>query len=99
MSATAFQRMRRIAEAKKKEAPVTQTELSNKQIKTLLDEKGIKYNPKAKKEELIALLEANMVEEIKQGEPDNSITPESDDKVSDDTNTESDTTNNDKGAE
>ena len=31
-------------------------EMTIAQIKKLLDEKGIEYNPKAKKEELIALL-------------------------------------------
>lgn len=56
MSATAFQRRRR--ELKEK------IEISNpfnlmtvKEIKTALDEKGIEYDSKAKKEDLVKLLE------------------------------------------
>lgn len=56
MSATAFQRKRREEAAKLKEA-APQEELTVKQIKVLLDEKGIKYDAKSKKDELIKLLE------------------------------------------
>lgn len=59
MSATAFQRRRRELKSKKE-----QLENSNplnlmtvKDIKAALDEKGIEYDSKAKKEELIKLLE------------------------------------------
>lgn len=58
MSATSFQRMRREAEARKIVEPITKDpELTIKELKTLLDEKGIEYDAKAKKEELIKLLE------------------------------------------
>lgn len=61
MSATAFQRNRREEAARLKKAASNQesnvNELTVKQIKTILDEKGIKYDAKAKKDELIKLLE------------------------------------------
>ncbi|MDF2907469.1 MAG: HeH/LEM domain [Herbinix sp.] len=61
MSATAFQRMRREAETKKlARAAEEQQEprvLTNKEIKALLDEKGIEYDARANKETLLKLLE------------------------------------------
>lgn len=59
MSATAFQRARREAEARKlaEATPVDYSKLSNEKLKALLDEKGVKYDTKAKKDELIKLLE------------------------------------------
>lgn len=57
MSATAFQRLRREAAAKK-EAEAEKGKGPNiAEIKLLLDEKGIEYDDKAKKAELIKLLE------------------------------------------
>ncbi len=62
MSATAFQRRRRLARLAKE--PVTNlqedsalTALTNKELKALLDQKGIGYEQKANKETLIKLLE------------------------------------------
>ena len=59
MSATAFQRARREAEARKlaEAAPIDYGKLSNDKLKALLDEKGIEYDAKAKKDDLIKLLE------------------------------------------
>jgi hypothetical protein len=58
MSATAFQRMRRELEAKKtSESQDLGTELTNKEIKALLDAKGIEYDKRANKETLLKLLE------------------------------------------
>ncbi len=60
MSATAFQRKRREDAAKLIEAASTQDnngKMTVEQIKTLLNEKGIEYDAKAKKEVLIKLLE------------------------------------------
>ena len=59
MSATAFQRLRR-EQANKAVEEVKETEnstLTNKELKALLDEKGIEYDAKANKETLIKLLE------------------------------------------
>lgn len=62
MSATAFQRMRReraakkLAEEAKNEADQEHL-LTNKEIKAILDQKGIKYDARANKETLIRLLE------------------------------------------
>ena len=61
MSATAFQRLRREAEAAKLAAENAQnqsdTDMTVKEIKSALDTKGITYDPKAKKPELLKLLE------------------------------------------
>jgi hypothetical protein len=65
MSATAFQRRRReIAKQKKSEKQLSETilnetelsKLKNDELKGLLDEKGIEYDARAKKEDLIKLL-------------------------------------------
>jgi len=57
MSATAFQRMRReaLANKEKKQAPIDG--LTVKQLREALEEKGIEFDPKAKKEDLVKLLE------------------------------------------
>jgi len=57
MSATAFQRMRReaLANQAKKQLPIDG--LTVKQLREALEEKGIEFDPKAKKEDLIKLLE------------------------------------------
>jgi len=58
MSATAFQRLRREQSAKE-QPEVKETEegsLTNKELKALLDEKGIEYDAKANKETLTKLL-------------------------------------------
>lgn len=64
MSATAFQRLRRerIAkmreEAEKSMSKIDEEKaLTNKEIKAILDEKGIEYDSKANKETLLKLLE------------------------------------------
>ncbi|MDD2401690.1 MAG: HeH/LEM domain-containing protein [Clostridia bacterium] len=62
MSATAFQRMRRAKEAKEtlELAKVKKKEVQGPtvaEIKAMLDEKGIEYDAKAKKADLIKLLE------------------------------------------
>lgn len=57
MSATAFQRLRREALAKKQSSGETVYDMTAKQLKETLDSKGIEYDPKAKKDELIKLLE------------------------------------------
>lgn len=59
MSATAFQRRRREIKAKKEQVEISSSSnsMTVKDIKISLDEKGIEYDPKAKKEELIKLLE------------------------------------------
>lgn len=57
MSATAFQRMRREAEAKAVKKPLEAPVLTNKEIKALLDKKGTEYDPRANKETLLKLLE------------------------------------------
>lgn len=59
MSATAFQRRRRELEGKKEQLESFNTldKMTVKDIKVALDEKGIEYDSKAKKEELIKLLE------------------------------------------
>ena len=72
MSATAFQRRRRELKAKEKQLGEDKVvfeehnyleekedlkSLKNDELKKLLDEKGIEYDSKAKKEELIKLLE------------------------------------------
>lgn len=66
MSATAFQRRRRELKAKEEgmlkennslDEKEELKELKNSELKKLLDEKGIEYDSKAKKEELIKLLE------------------------------------------
>lgn len=65
MSATAFQRRRRELKAKEKQLGEDNSleekddlkSLKNDELKKLLDEKGIEYDSKAKKEELIKLLE------------------------------------------
>ena len=65
MSATAFQRRRRELKAKEKQLKENNSLeekedlklLKNDELKKLLDEKGIEYDSKAKKEELIKLLE------------------------------------------
>jgi len=56
MSATAFQRMRRDQEARKTEVPEVQVP-TVAELKAMLDEKSITYDAKAKKEDLIKLLE------------------------------------------
>ncbi|MDU4726389.1 HeH/LEM domain-containing protein [Clostridium sp.] len=58
MSATAFQRRRRELKAKKEQLENSNSleQMTVKDIKTALDEKGIEYDPKTKKEELIKLL-------------------------------------------
>lgn len=66
MSVTGFQRRRRIAEMRAKaEAEVKSKigaskaliELTNKELKAMLDEKGIEYDARANKDTLIKLLE------------------------------------------
>lgn len=59
MSATAFQRMRRDlnSEKEKLESFNPLNTMTVKDIKATLDEKGIEYDSKAKKEDLIKLLE------------------------------------------
>ncbi|MBS6502164.1 HeH/LEM domain-containing protein [Clostridium tertium] len=65
MSVTAFQRRRRELKAKEKQLGEDNSleekedlkSLKNDELKKLLDEKGIEYDSKAKKEELIKLLE------------------------------------------
>ncbi len=62
MSATAFQRMRREKEIKRlKEIETEEVKelkgLKVVEIKELLDEKGIEYDPKSKREDLVKLLE------------------------------------------
>jgi len=60
MSATAFQRLRREAGKKQVEATTNETDLSklkNDDLKGLLDERGIEYDAKTKKDDLIKLLE------------------------------------------
>lgn len=65
MSATAFQRRRRELKIKEKQLEEDKTleekedlkSLKNDELKKLLDEKGIEYDSKAKKEDLIKLLE------------------------------------------
>lgn len=57
MSATAFQRMRREDLAKKAEKQLPIDGLTIKQLREVLEEKGIEFDPKAKKEDLIKLLE------------------------------------------
>lgn len=60
MSATAFQRLRREQAAKHPEGEEKQLEISNltnKELKALLDGKGIEYDARANKETLIKLLE------------------------------------------
>lgn len=65
MSVTAFQRRRRELKAKEKQLGEDNSleekedlkSLKNDELKRLLDEKGIEYDSKAKKEELIKLLE------------------------------------------
>jgi hypothetical protein len=58
MSATAFQRMRREALAKEQQDQEETSEgLTVKQIKNLLKDKAVEFDPKAKKEDLIKLLE------------------------------------------
>ncbi|MDC4242429.1 HeH/LEM domain-containing protein [Clostridium tertium] len=65
MSVTAFQRRRRELKAKEKQLREDNSleekedlkSLKNDELKKLLDEKGIEYDSKAKKEELIKLLE------------------------------------------
>ena len=71
MSATAFQRKRREEAAKLKEAASKdeKTEMTVKQIKAILDEKGIEYDTKAKKPDLIALLESALILETPTEEP------------------------------
>jgi hypothetical protein len=59
MSATAFQRKRR-EQAMKKQLSENKSDLNEytvKKLKAMLDEKGIEYDARAKKEELINLLE------------------------------------------
>ncbi|MEO2564641.1 HeH/LEM domain-containing protein, partial [Clostridium tertium] len=64
MSVTAFQRRRRELKAKEKQLGEDNSleekedlkSLKNDELKKLLDEKGIEYDSKAKKEELIKLL-------------------------------------------
>lgn len=72
MSATAFQRKRREA-ARLKEAAASnqEIELTVKQMKAILDEKGITYDVKAKKADLLALLDS-----IKASEEDGKEPPE-----------------------
>ncbi len=57
MSATAFQKMRREAEAKKQQKETENPVLTNAELRALLDEKGIEYDARANKETLIKLLE------------------------------------------
>ena len=59
MSATAFQRRRREIKAQKEQVEISSSSnsMTVKNIKISLDVKGIEYDPKAKKEELIKLLE------------------------------------------
>lgn len=60
MSATAFQRKRREEAAKIKEIVSTQDnngKMTVEQIKALLNEKGIEYDARAKKVDLLALLD------------------------------------------
>ncbi|MFU0784502.1 MAG: Rho-N domain-containing protein [Thermoanaerobacterium thermosaccharolyticum] len=70
MSATAFERRRReLAKQKEMQSQQKKTiekveknsdfeELTKDELKAMLDEKGIEYNSKARKEELIKLLES-----------------------------------------
>lgn len=55
MSATAFQRRRRNLE-EKQAGDVDFSKMKNDELKKILDEKGIEYDSKAKKEELIELI-------------------------------------------
>jgi hypothetical protein len=59
MSATAFQRMRREAEAKKQieENEPDFNKLKVAELREVLDKQGIEYDVKSKKEDLIKLLE------------------------------------------
>lgn len=59
MSATAFQRLRREQAAKANEEKPADalSELTNKELKAMLDEKGIEYDAKANKATLLKLLE------------------------------------------
>lgn len=60
MSATAFQRKRREESAKREKSEAQQesdySDLTNDQLKELLDTKGIEYKARANKNELIELL-------------------------------------------
>jgi hypothetical protein len=83
MSATAFQRMRREQAAKssveeKEEQPKTLSEFTVKELKSLLDEKGIEYDARANKATLIGLLEQ------KEKEPEDGNDPEADPDNDDD---------------
>ena len=77
MSATAFQRMRR-EQATKKPVDIENqsgvSALTNKELKALLDEKGIEYDAKANKATLIGLVE----ESQKAKEPEDGNEPEAD---------------------
>lgn len=58
MSATAFQRLRREIETNKLVEIQSETPtLTNKELKALLDAKGIEYDARANKETLLKLLE------------------------------------------
>lgn len=59
MSATAFQRLRREAEAKRlAEKELTDfNKMTNEKLRDLLNERGIEFDSKAKKDELVKLLE------------------------------------------
>lgn len=59
MSATAFQRLRReqAAKANEEQPAGALLELTNKELKAMLDEKGVEYDAKANKATLLKLLE------------------------------------------
>ena len=80
MSATAFQRMRREAEAKRladtaksETAKKKSTEITNNELMEMLDELGVEYDKRATKTTLKALLEAaqNKTTENDPEDPDN----------------------------
>jgi len=54
-------------------------EVTNKQLKVLLDEKGIEYNPRAKKQELYELLEKAQNEDDAGEDPQNDPEEDPDD--------------------
>ncbi len=57
MSATAFQRKRREAQVKEQAKIEDISSLKVSELKALCDKRGIVYDPKATKEDLIKLLE------------------------------------------
>ena len=75
MSATAFQRLRREQAKKEEVKEPSQAELLDgltvKQLKAMLEEKGVEYDPKAKKLDLIGLIRRANDEPQKEDESDN----------------------------